>query len=495
MRHLILLATGVLAATPCLADNTFVVNTTSDVGGGSLRVAIQQMQPNNGIQTIRFELPANAQITLTSALPPLVGQTIVIDGSPSPGLRIEGAGWSMLRFASGNSGQSVRLQSLNLRGGSNADGGGCVDLTTQGYLQVIDSTFDSCFNSGPPATGAGGGAIRTNGTLRLTRSRFTNNASSDGGSIGLVNAGGAVRVAGPLANSVLIERTQFIGNRTHATQNGTACNGGQGGALSLSLPASASAAILDTQFIDNATLCPATGSRQAGTGGAVVVYGEGLGSNVSFERVTFRGNEARTAGSISVESARLNVVNGTFFENTGLATADLYLLTRTGRPPTTLYLRNSTFARGTSTFASNGAYLHLQNGATATEVRNTVFARPLAGPACSPSTINVQSGDIAFTGENSCYFFRPDNSTFTSYFPNAPFNTFGLDAMTQSWGSVPTLHPAADSVLIDNGTNTGCPTLDARGLPRPINGGQATSCDVGAVEVNRDRIFGTGFDP
>lgn len=106
MRRFLLL-TGLLAALPCLADNTFIVNTLGDGGAGTLRAAISQMQPSNGVQTIRFEIPGSVDIVITSPLPALVGQSIVLDGNASPDLRINGAGWPMLKFATGGGAQTI----------------------------------------------------------------------------------------------------------------------------------------------------------------------------------------------------------------------------------------------------------------------------------------------------------------------------------------------------------------------------------------------------
>ncbi|MBL0162561.1 MAG: hypothetical protein IPP82_02600 [Xanthomonadales bacterium] len=323
-----------------------------------LRAAITQMQASNGVQTIRFEIPGSAAIMLTSPLPALAGQSIVLDGSASPDLRINGAGWPMLKFLSGGSGQTIRFDHMNLRGGSNGDGGGCVDVKSAGTLLVFDSTFDSCFSSGPAASGSGGGAIRTNGSLRLTRTRFTNNASSDAGIVNLSNGGGAVSSSG---SSVLIESTRFIGNHTDATPaNATTCRGGSGGALALNLPDGGSATLVDVQFINNASGCPSTGSRQAGSGGALALFGQGSNSIASLDRVYFGQNEAFEAGAIAGFSVRLIVTNGTFFENTGFSVGAIYMLTRTGSPATTIQLRNSTFARNASSFGSSAAHLQLQ---------------------------------------------------------------------------------------------------------------------------------------
>ncbi len=489
MRRFVLLL-SLLTAGPCLADNTFIVDAISDGGGGSLRAAILQMHASNGVQTILFQLPGSSTIVLTSPLPALVGQSIVLDGTASPGLRIQGAGWPMLKFLTGGSSQLIRFDRMNLRGGSNTEGGGCVDVKSTGTLQVFDSTFDSCFSWGPAASGSGGGAIKTNGSLRLSRTLFTNNASSDGGVVNLVNSGGAVSASG---NTVLIESTRFIGNRTDATAaNATTCQGGSGGALSIFLPAGGSASLTDVQFINNFTSCPSTGSRQAGTAGALVATGQGPTSVINLDRVYFGQNEAFEGGAIAGFSVRLIVTNTSFFENTGFSVGAIYMLTRTGSPATTIQLRNSSFARSSSTFGSSAAHLQLQNGATISEARNTVFAQPLSGPACVPAIADVQTGAAVFTSDNSCFFYLPGAAeSLTAQFSGS---TFGLLQATQSYGQIHSLNPPAGSVLIDNGSNTGCPSLDARGLPRPVNGGMSSTCDIGAVEVNPDRLFGNGFD-
>ncbi len=489
MRRLFLLF-GLIAGGPCLADNTYVVNTVTDGGGGSLRAAIQQMQANNGVQTIQLQIPGDASIILTSPLPALVGQSIVLDGSASPGLRIQGAGWPMFKFVSGGSGQDIRLDHLHLSGGSNNDGGGCVDVKTGGTLMVFDSTFDHCFSSGPAGSGSGGGAIKTYGNLRLTRTVFTNNASSDGGIVNLVNAGGAVSASGA---TVLIESTQFFANQTHASPaNNTACYGGSGGALSISVPAGGSATLTDVQFVNNTASCPSTGSRQAGTGGALALFGQGLNSVVNLDRVYFSRNEAFYAGAIAASSVRLIVSNGTFFDNSAYAIGGIYLSSYGGWSPATIQLRSCTFARGSSQSPLSGSYLQLQNGSTITEVRNTVFAQPLSGSGCKPAVANVQTGAAVFTGDDSCFFFLPGaQDSLTTQFPG---NNFGLLQATQTYGQVPTLHPPVGSVLIDNGSNAGCSAFDARGLPRPVNGGMSATCDIGAVEVNPDRLFGNGYD-
>ena len=52
------------------------------------------------------------------------------------------------------------------------------------------------------------------------------------------------------------------------------------------------------------------------------------------------------------------------------------------------------------------------------------------------------------------------------------------------------------AAAIDRAEAAACTATDQRGLPRPVDGdgiGDA-ACDVGAVEIQRDAIFGDGFD-
>lgn len=480
---------GLLIASCCRADNVWVVTSSAASGTGSLAAVIGQMLPNNGLQTIQFQLGANATILLNQPLPVMVGQSIFVDGSASPGLTLNGGGWPMFQVSSGNTSQTIRFSQLKLREGSNANGGGCINVISQGALLVNDVSFESCANSGPPASGAGGGAIRTNGGLRLTRTRFVGNSSSDAGVPNLVNAGGAVSVN--QGGTVIIERSAFIGNRTLATPNGSSCRGGSGGAVALSVPSGAGATLTEVQFINNSSGCISGGSRQAGQAGALRLFGSGGGASVTLDRVYFGQNEAFEGGAIFAEGLRLNLVNTTFFENTAFSSGALATLTRVGGAQMSLSIRNSTFSRNSSSFGSSGASLNAA-ATTIVDVRNTVFAPSVSGPNCSPVTPTTQAGAAIFTSDNSCLFFLPGGteSLSTQFFNN----NFGLGGATQSYGFVPTLNIAAGSPLIDNGSSTQCPSADARGISRPRNGGLGAFCDVGAVEYSTDLLFGTGFE-
>lgn len=63
--------------------------------------------------------------------------------------------------------------------------------------------------------------------------------------------------------------------------------------------------------------------------------------------------------------------------------------------------------------------------------------------------------------------------------------------------AIPVQRPAPGSPLIDAGDpGDGCERTDALGIARPLdgNGDGAVRCDIGAVEVQSDRVFANGFE-
>ncbi len=79
------------------------------------------------------------------------------------------------------------------------------------------------------------------------------------------------------------------------------------------------------------------------------------------------------------------------------------------------------------------------------------------------STHNIQ-------GDNSCGLSDPASKTSTAV---------QLGPLKNNGGPTDTELPSSTSPAVNAGTNTGCPSIDARGVTRP----QGPSCDIGAVEL------------
>ncbi len=478
----VLALTGLLlAACPLLAvaDNTFIVTSNGSAGPGTLRDAIEQVQILSGTQTIRFELPANSTITLNADLPDLVNaQAYLIDATASPGLRIDGNGHRIFHFLGGSAGHPSTGQVIEIRGiefrSGHAVSGGCIAIDTGGNLLVRDSAFEGCTAS------ADGGALSITGSLNIMNTRFSNNRAN--------SRGGAIFADG---KNMTIESSRFSDNATRDTidDGGTGCApGGLAGAVYWSATTiNAGVTIQRSQFIGNRTHCSAT-FPAAGHAGAV--YLDGMHDHdlatVVVNESWFANNSALAASALYSARARLMLSNTSFHANSSQSGSALSV--GSGR----LWISHASFLGNSALSPSYAADLIVETGYTTIErVANTVFARTGAGPNCSPMMIDVQSGDAVFAS-SACYFYNPDNELLTSEFPGSDF---GL-VPAQILGRIPALHPAPGSALIDNGSNALCAPWDVRGLTRPIDGdgnGHAT-CDIGAVEYDPDIIFADGLD-
>jgi hypothetical protein len=169
------LVLALVGALPSFA-NTITVTNTDDSGAGSLRDAIATAASGD---TINFNVPLPATITLASTFSICNSQTLTSSGPGASQLAISGNNGAVQVFNI-CSGANVTLSGLTIEKGSAIIGGG---LYNNGTLTVTNSTL-----SGNSADGGGG--IYNMGTLTLTNSTLSGNfASREGGGIDNNNGG------------------------------------------------------------------------------------------------------------------------------------------------------------------------------------------------------------------------------------------------------------------------------------------------------------------
>jgi hypothetical protein len=374
----------------------------------------------------------------------------------------------------------VTVNNSTVQGNRGQDGAG---LSTVALTMVNSTVSDNV------ATNYGGG-LQVGGVTTISNSQVSNNTASSGGGI-FVTAEGQltmrnVNVAGNTANGVSGEIPSGgggIANQGTLAANNVTLDGNMttkfGGAL----------------FNDGVTATLAAGSRVTGnmasiyTGGIVnwsgplfltdvVVSGNqsqldvGLfnrvGAQATLSRVSVTENVATNAnGADGVFNAgTLSVTNTTISGNLG------------GRAGFLNANGAATFLNTTLSGNSGGVY-HFSGGAVLA-FKNSIIANSVSQPNCV-----VQAGSA--TGIASTGFNLSDDTSCSAYFTmggdrnNTPD---GLGPLADNGGPGQTHLPLPDSVALDNGTNSGCPSVDQRGQPRPIG----LACDIGAVEVQAGEL-------
>jgi len=107
-----------------------------------------------------------------------------------------------------------------------------------------------------------------------------------------------------------------------------------------------------------------------------------------------------------------------------------------------------------------------------TYLLNTVIANNTVGGKadnCHVSSMVIQSRGHNLAGDRSCFLTASGDRAATN--PK-------LSALGSFGGPTAVQMPQVGSPLIDAGTNTGCPSMDQRGVRRP----HGPRCDIGAVE-------------
>jgi len=198
---------------------TFLVTSSLASGAGTLRDTMTQAQSTAGApHTILFALPANSVIGVASPLPTLTSTPLVIDGSGSPGLVVDGLDTAR-PFEVGAS-SSLTLRDLTVRNGFiNNDRGGCIRVTSDTSTLTLDRvTLRGCRALSIETNGVAlGGAVSTEGGAFVYRSTFADNLARASGS----TAGGAMDVR----RSLWIENSRFERNEAISTGSTGAAGG------------------------------------------------------------------------------------------------------------------------------------------------------------------------------------------------------------------------------------------------------------------------------
>ena len=455
-----------------------------------MRGVIEAINANTAenIFTVQFNVGSNQTILVNSDLPWLdrSGVAVSIDGSGSPGLRIDGQGASSLISATNLA--LLIVQDLTLHRG-HAFGGGCLRSGLSGLpggpMTVTRVLFSEC--SGGAQTG---GAIHARNQLNVSDSIFLDNTVSVTSGIG--TGGAAIAKLGP--GNLIVQGSTFLGNRTQG-DSGTNLSA-LGGAIYV-FDSSLNHTIRDSWFEDNEASNP--GGGVAGYGGAVFLNSGGL----LIERVFFRGNHAdREGGAVSVSSTsdanavRTLRVRNSSFERNSAETGGAIMFANYGNQNGLFDVRNSLFQFNAASFISPS--IQMRTGVGTMNLSHSAFgAVGLDGSGVAAHC----SGPISTSNANATlqgYSLGCGASTTT-------VATLGLIG---SEPSLPASFPVAydmalTSPLVDAGVSgvgnladpAACLTSDARGQARPqsIQFGVTPRCDIGPVEV-LGPLFGDGFE-
>jgi hypothetical protein len=460
---------------PVRAAGTIGNGTPDTCNEGAVDIAL------SGGGSVNFDCGPNS-LTITFTSPKTIAVNTTIDG----GSLITLSGGNTVGLFMVNYGSTLTLKNLNLANGSASQGGA---INNDGTVLITNALLTN--NQAP---GGIGGSIYNNGMLKITNSFLSNNIASTG-------LGGAIDNLGTLTieNTTLNDNFGGLGGgglvnsgtAMITSSTFTANQGSIGGAItnigSLTISGGIFSANVTTDNagggIYNSGILMISGSTFSGNSTAVSQMGGGLyNEGVAFINTSaFMNNAAPSSlGAGIYNSGNLTLMADAFLGNTasaglggGIYSDAAFIMT----------ISNSTFSNNFSGLGGGGLIAsgpvsvlnstfynnpggNIVNGGTATiNVKNTI----LAG---NPSNNCV--GTITSQGRNledaaTCSFSGPGDLSNTD-----PI----IGPLTDNGGPTPTHALLFGSPAINAGTNINCPSVDQRGVPRPLVG----TCDIGAYE-------------
>jgi Calx-beta domain len=325
---------------------------SQDSGPGSLRQLIADAADG---AVIDLDCASAATVTLTSD-EILINKSLTING-PGPSLltvqRSSAQGTPNFRVFEVSAGKTVNLSAMTVSNGEAAAGGGLLNnngtvnvtnvvvsnnsgvqgcgVFSQGTLTVTNSTFSG--NATFPNGGEGGGLFN-GGTLTVTNSTFTNGSATKGG--GLFNNGGTASVtASTFSNNTVVQ-----GGGIYNTGPLTLTNSTVSGNVASGIGNAAGGIFNDFGPL---TLTSSTVSNNtAGSGGGIVNNG-GVGGTVNVRSSIVAGNTASSANSgpdvagqfasqghnlVGISDDSTGFVNGTNGDIVGTASAPVDAMLR-----------------------------------------------------------------------------------------------------------------------------------------------------------------------
>ena len=378
---------------------TLTVTSNADSGAGSLRAAIAIAQPGD---TIQFNASlANQTITLTTGQLE-IDKNLIIDGANAPSLSISGNNSSRVFFIQGDPPWipiDVTLRNLIIANGktngvgeegagggirtgsgikltvensefknnhANGEGGGAIYAGYQSTNTLINTKFDGNSSSGngtsgPTERGAGAIAVKSESSLTVKDSEFTNNTGIIGGAINTV------------LSSLTVENSTFINNNSTGYAGAIYTDGASAEADGST---SGKIEIRNSRF---------DGNTGAGQGGGLFLYVY-TADKVIVENSTIINNQViedakgdALGGGLRHGNGELEIKNTTFANNRALGQGGGLWVGE--RSPTTI--DNSTFYENRAESADGkgglGGAIVLANGSNPTNITNTTIANNYAG--------------------------------------------------------------------------------------------------------------------
>jgi hypothetical protein len=518
VRNLLSTSIGVaLAASivPITQAATITVTSNGDSGTGTLRQAVINAAAGD---TINFQSGLTSPITLTSGQIAIT-KALAITGPGAGALTISGANSSRIFYVHPASVQAVTISGVTLANGHVTTGPGGAVYSKGANFSLQDSVVQSNSSITPTGTKGGGGvfAIGTGVTLTISGSTIDSNTSNGGG-------GGVYLSSGTGGQSIV----------TSSIISGNTSTSGWGGGLYTTGDTSQ---VSQTSVINNQTqLDPGGGIQPCSTaftisdslvsgntsasdgGGLYVCYG-----SLTMTRTTVIGNtSASNGGGLGLYNATgaSTIQDSTISGNTASGGngggLEVRAPTGTAGNDYAVTMTNSTIVHNSSSGSGGGVYSNLgyikgsPTGTAALTIESSTIANNTTGTgggilaATNGAAIVLHNSIVA---KNTATTIDPDTSgTFTANFNfifapgdatlNGGNNTAGTDPQLGSFGdyggSTATKLPKSGSPVINAGDNTGAPSADQRGLPRPIG----STVDIGADErqASEDTIFLDGLE-